>query len=71
MWPGILSKARHVATSLGITPSFPEKRVRKRKRFHDEVVDESATTNESHEESDFKINVFCCTVDYIVTDLQQ
>ena len=72
MWPGILSEARHVATSLGITPSFPEKRVRKRKRFHDEVVDESAkTTNEFNEEADFRINVFYCTVDYIVTDLEQ
>ena len=57
---------------MGIMPKFPEKRVKKRKRFHDEVLDEGVkSTKESYEESDFRINVFCCTLDYIVTDLEQ
>lgn len=39
-WPDILSEAHHVATPMEIMPRFPEKKVKKRKSFHDEVVDE-------------------------------
>ena len=71
-WADILSEAHHVATSMGIMPRFPGKRGKKRKRFHDEALDEGVEmTKESDEESDFRINVFYCTLDYIVTDMDQ
>ncbi|XP_066944546.1 uncharacterized protein [Macrobrachium rosenbergii] len=51
---------------------FPVKRVKKFKRFHDEVLDEGVkSTKESEKKSDFRINVFSYTLDYIVTDLEQ
>ena len=54
-WAEILSEEHHIATSMGIIPKFPGKRGKKRKKIHDEELDEGVKlTKESDEESDFR-----------------
>lgn len=79
-WENILSEAKLVAkamaSNLPIELELPEKRLKKRKRFHDESEQDDSfeitpAVNESLQERNFRVNCFYALIDTVVVGLTE
>ena len=74
-WRDILTESKRVAESMDISPSFPEKRRRKRRRFFDEpenkVIQPSTSSDETPEEIEFRQTVFYNLIDKVITGITE
>lgn len=75
-WNDILIEAKLVAEAMQISPTFPYKRSKNRKRFHDESPDKQIHHPEYDEqqleferENNFKTNVFFVLIDSVLSNL--
>ena len=70
-WDAILSEVTAVAIEMGVDPKFTEVRVRKRKRFHDEIDDAmpgASSESEQVRAADDASNLFKCNIFYALMD---
>ena len=76
-WGAILTEAKLVAESMNISPSLPEKRTRKRRRFFDESNDSevipqpSTSSGETPEEIEFCQTVFYSLIDHVISGITE
>lgn len=76
-WGAILTEAKLVAESMNISPSLPEKRTRKRRRFFDESNDSevipqpSTSSGETPEEIEFRQTVFYSLIDNVISGITE
>ena len=71
-WDAILSEAKTVATVMDIDPKFVTAHIKKRKRFHDERIDEiPGTSSEQILTADnvFKIHIFDAPKNSVILNL--